>query len=158
MTVAGSEGRRPPSGGGARTPAGSRRARHEAPGEAGPAEPRPLEVDLDALSRFFGAAPAWSDPAAGRYRFRIDVPAGGWLELYVAPKERLVSLRVADGAVTSLHVDMTLDAVEAVGVLARGEGEPWLEVACGRETGGTPCTVSITLRPDVLVVLGYGRR
>jgi hypothetical protein len=117
-----------------------------------------LEVDLEAVARFFGAGPAWSDPAEARYRFRVDAPAGGWLELYVAPRERLVSLRLADGAVTSLHVDLTLERVEALGVRERGAGEPWLEVACGHQGGGTPCTVSIALRPDVLVVLGYGSR
>ncbi len=115
-----------------------------------------LRLDLDVLADFFGTGPAWSDPATGRYRFRVDAPAGGWLEYYVAPAERLVSLRVADGAVHALHVDLTLEAVDVISVRRGCDGEPWLETACGR--GATPCTVSVTLRPDILVVLGYGRR
>ncbi len=122
------------------------------------AEAGPLAVDLAVLAGFFGAGPAWSDNAAGRHRFRIDAPAGGWLEFYVAPAERLVSLRVADGAVHAIHVDLTLDAVEAIVVGRRGDQESWLEVTCGRGPGETPCGVSVTLRPDILVVLGYGRR
>jgi hypothetical protein len=133
--------------------------RREAAGavRASVAERGPLAVDLDLVSRFFGHAPAWADPAAGRFRYRIDSAAGGWLELFLAPAERLVSIRVADGAVTSLHVDLTLVGVDGVGLREGQDGVRWLEIACGRAPGATPCTVSITLKPDVLVVLGYGR-
>lgn len=135
------------------------RGRFGAPGGAGAAvaEPGPLALDLDVVSGFFGHAPAWADPAAGRFRYRVDAPAGGWLELFLAPAERLASIRVADGAVTSLHVDLTLEQVARIGLREAQDGVRWLEIACGRGRGETPCTVSITLRPDVLVVLGYGR-
>lgn len=116
-------------------------------------------VSVEVVERFFGTGPAWADRAAGRYRFRVDAPGGGWLELYVAPAERLVSLRVADGSVTSLHVDATLDGVESIGLREDPEhGGRWLEIVAGRGPAETPCTVSITIRPDILVVLGYGRR
>ncbi len=148
---------RRPRGTAARGAAGAKGAKKGPPatpaGEAGP-----LAVDLATLAGFFGAGPAWSDSKAGRHRFRVDAPAGGWLEFYVAPAERLVSLRVADGAVHAIHVDLTLDAVEAIAVRRAGDQEPWLEVACGRDPGATPCEVSLTLRPDILVVLRYGRR
>ncbi len=121
-------------------------------------EEEPIPIDLEALARFFGAGPAWSDRATGRYRFRVDAPAGGWLECYVAPAERLVSVRVADGAVHALHVDLTLDEVDDISLRRGGDGEPWLDIACGRGPAATPCTVSVTLRPDILVVLAYGRR
>lgn len=135
------------------------RGRHGAAGAAGAAvaDQGSLALDLGVVTGFFGHAPAWADAAAGRFRYRVDAAAGGWLELFLAPAERLVSIRVADGAVTSLHVDMTLERVERVGLREAQDGIRWLEIACGREEGGTPCKVSITLKPDVLVVLGYGR-
>jgi hypothetical protein len=114
-------------------------------------------LDLDLVTRFFGTAPVWADPVAGRFRYRADAPGGGWLEFFVAPAARLVSLRVADGAVTSLHVDMTLEGIEAIATRAGDGGTRWLEVTSGRGPDATPLTVSITLRPDILVVLGYGR-
>jgi hypothetical protein len=123
------------------------------------AEASPLALDVALLERFFGTGPAWSDRTGGRYRFRVDAAGGGWLELFAAPAERLVSLRVADGGVTSLHVDMTIEGVEAVGLREDAErGARWLEIVAGPGRGETPCTVSITIRPDILVVLGYGRR
>ncbi|HEX7127210.1 MAG TPA: hypothetical protein VF406_15735 [Thermodesulfobacteriota bacterium] len=122
------------------------------------AERDAFALDLDLVSGFFGHGPAWSDPAAQRYRYRVDAAGGGWLELFLSPRERLASIRVADGAVTSLHVDLTLDGVEQVGLREGPDAVTWLEVACGRGPKATPCTVSITLRPDILVVLGYGRR
>lgn len=130
-----------------------------AAGAAGAAVPdrAALVLDLDLVTGFFGHEPAWADPAAGRFRYRVDAPAGGWLELFFAPAERLVSIRVADGAVTALHVDLTLERVDAIGLREGQDGVRWLEIACGRGKGQTPCTVSLTLRPDVLVVLGYGR-
>lgn len=138
---------------------GPAEARGPKTGQGGTAaEAGPLAVDLALLADFFGTGPAWSDGVAGRHRFRVDAPAGGWLELYVAPAERLVSLRVADGAVHAIHVDLTLEAVEAVAVRRAADQEPWLAIACGRGAGETPCTVSVALRPDILIVLGYGRR
>jgi hypothetical protein len=126
---------------------------------AGVPEASTLALDVTLLERFFGTGPAWSDRAAGRHRFRVDAAGGGWLELFAAPPERLVSLRVADGGVTSLHVDMTLEGVEAVGLREDAErGARWLEIVAGSGRGQTPCTVSITIRPDILVVVGYGRR
>lgn len=121
------------------------------------AEEASFALDLDLVTGFFGHAPAWADHGAGRFRYRVDVPAGGWLELFLAPGERLASIRVADGAVTSLHVDMTLERVERVGIREGQDGVRWLEIACGSGRNATPCTVSITLKPDILVVLGYGR-
>ncbi len=115
-------------------------------------------LDLDVVSRFFGQGPAWSDAAAGRFRYRVDAAAGGWLEVFLSPRERLASIRVADGAVTSLHVDLTLEGVDQVGLREGPDAAQWLEVTCGSGPSATPCTVSITLRPNILVVLGYGRR
>lgn len=128
-----------------------------APGGPAVAEADAFALDLALVSGFFGQGPAWSDPAAGRFRYRVDAAGGGWLELFLSPRERLASIRVADGAVTSLHVDLTLEGVEQVGLREGPDAVQWLEVACGRGPSATPCTVSVTLRPDILVVLGYGR-